>query len=68
MTINSERARFTSAIRSRMVRFSAVSDASTVTVMGVKLDGWSYSLPEDDFVMEEVHFKALWVKVEDAGA
>lgn len=41
---------------------------ATVTVMGVKLDGWSYSLPEDDFVMEQVSFKALWVKVEDTGA
>jgi len=41
---------------------------ATVTVMGVKLDGWNYSLPEDDFVMEKIHFKALWVKVEDTGA
>jgi hypothetical protein len=41
---------------------------STVTVMGVKLDEWAYAIPEDDFVMEKVGFKALWVKVEDATA
>ena len=41
--------------------------ASTVTVHGVKLDGWSFTMPEDDFVMEQVAFKALWISVEDAG-
>lgn len=40
---------------------------ATVTVMGVQLDSWSYSLPEDEFVLEKVGFKALWLKVEDAG-
>jgi hypothetical protein len=42
--------------------------SSSVTVHGVKIDGWSYSLPEDDFVMEGVAFKALWISVEDAEA
>ena len=41
---------------------------STVTVMGVKLEEWNYELPEDDFAMEKVNFRALWVKVEDATA
>ena len=41
---------------------------STVTVMGVKLEEWNYELPEDDFAMEKVNFRALWVKVEDASA
>lgn len=41
--------------------------ASTVTVMGVKLEEWQYQLPEDDFAMERVNFRALWVKVEDQG-
>lgn len=41
---------------------------ATVTVMGVKLSQWNYSLPEDDFVMEKVAFRALWLKVEDAAA
>jgi hypothetical protein len=40
--------------------------ASTVTVMGVKLNEWNYDLPEDDFAMEQISFRALWVKVEDA--
>ena len=42
--------------------------SSTVTVHGVKIDGWSYSLPEDDFVMEHVDFQGLWISVEDAEA
>lgn len=39
---------------------------STLTVHGVKIDGWSYAMPEDDFVLESVSFKALWVSVQDA--
>ena len=42
-------------------------NSSTVTVHGVKLDSWAFTMPEDDFVLEEVSFKALWVSVEDAG-
>ena len=43
-------------------------DASaTVTVMGVQLNEWSYSLPEDDFVMERVGFRAMWIKTEEKG-
>lgn len=38
---------------------------STMTVHGVKLDAWSYSMPEDDFVMERATFKALWISVQD---
>jgi len=41
--------------------------SATVTVMGVQLNEWSYSLPEDDFVMEQVSFRALWLKTEEAG-
>jgi hypothetical protein len=37
-------------------------------VHGAKIENWSYEVPEDDFVMEEVRFKALWVSVEDEGA
>jgi hypothetical protein len=40
---------------------------ATVTVMGVQLEEWSYQMPEDDFVMEQVAFRAMWIKVEDAG-
>ena len=38
---------------------------SSVTVMGVKIQEWNYQLPEDDFAVEGVTFRALWVKVED---
>jgi hypothetical protein len=42
--------------------------AATVTIHGVKIDEWSYALPEDDFVMEKVTFKGLWISVEDVQA
>jgi hypothetical protein len=51
----------------RMENAGFPGNTSTVTVHGVKLDGWSYSMPEADFVLEEVSFKALWISVEDAG-
>jgi hypothetical protein len=41
--------------------------SATVTVMGVQLSEWNYTLPEDDFVMEQVGFRALWIKTEEAG-
>ncbi|GGJ02406.1 hypothetical protein [Neoroseomonas lacus] len=41
---------------------------SAVTVMGVKLSEWNLNLPEDDFVLENVGFRALWVKIEDGSA
>jgi len=41
---------------------------STITVMGVQINEWNYTLPEDDFVMENVSFRALWVKTEDKKA
>ena len=43
-------------------------NTATVTVHGVKLDSWSYELPEDDFVLEQVTFKALWISAADASA
>jgi hypothetical protein len=43
-------------------------NTATVTVHGVKLDSWSYDLPEDDFVLEQVTFKALWISAADASA
>jgi len=33
---------------------------------GVKFENWAFSLPEDDFVMENVTFKALFLEVDDA--
>jgi hypothetical protein len=39
--------------------------SSVLTVHGVKLENWAYALPEDDFVMESVTFKGLFISVED---
>jgi hypothetical protein len=41
-------------------------NSATVTVHGVKLDSWSYQMPESDFVLEQVTFKALWIGAADA--
>lgn len=41
-------------------------NSATITVHGVKLNRWSFTMPEDDFVMEQVGFKALWIGVSDA--
>jgi hypothetical protein len=49
----------------RLENPSLPGTTSTVSVMGVKLEEWVYSLPEDDFAMEKVNFRALWVKVDD---
>jgi hypothetical protein len=42
--------------------------SSAVTLHGVKIQNWSYAIPEDDFVMERVEFRALWISVEDTEA
>ena len=39
--------------------------SSVLTVHGVKLENWGYILPEDDFIMESVTFKGLFISVED---
>lgn len=52
----------------RMENSAFPGNASTVSVHGVKLDTWAFTMPEDDFVMEEVGYQALWVGVEDAEA
>ncbi|KYF62433.1 hypothetical protein BE04_03870 [Sorangium cellulosum] len=51
----------------RMVNAAKPDNSSTITVHGVKLNGWSFAMPEDDFVLERVTFKALWISVEDSG-
>jgi hypothetical protein len=43
-------------------------DRSTLVVHGVKIDGFSLDMPEDDFVMSEVSFQGLWVSVQDESA
>jgi len=52
----------------RMENAAFPGNASTVTVHTVKLDQWSFSMPEDDFVVEQVGFQAAWIAVEDAEA
>lgn len=39
--------------------------SSTLTVHNVKFENWAFNLPEDDFVMESVTFKGLFITVED---
>jgi hypothetical protein len=41
---------------------------SNVTLHGVKLDQWSYAMPEDDFIVETARFQALFLTVQDEGA
>jgi hypothetical protein len=42
-------------------------NSSTLTVFGVQFETWSFRLPEDDFVMESVTFKALRISSEETG-
>jgi hypothetical protein len=51
----------------QLVNPDVPDSTATVTIMGVQLNEWSYSLPEDSFVMEQVGFRALWIKTEDKG-
>jgi hypothetical protein len=38
---------------------------SVLTLEGVKFENWAFSLPQDDFVMENITFKALRARVQD---
>jgi len=39
---------------------------NTMTLHDIKLSDWSYQLPEDDFVLENAAFHALYITTEDA--
>ena len=53
---------------SLQLRNPANPDATaSVTVMGVLIDEWNYTLPEDDFVLERLTFRALWIKPDETG-
>jgi hypothetical protein len=41
------------------------SNSSVVTVYNLLFDTWSLTMPEDDFVLENATFKALWLAVAD---
>ena len=43
-------------------------NSSKLVLFGVMFDSWNFSLPEDDFVMEKVTFKAIRLAQEDATA
>jgi hypothetical protein len=43
-------------------------NTAALELKGVKLQNWAYSLPEEDFVMENVTFKALTIRVVDTQA
>jgi hypothetical protein len=38
---------------------------NTLTLHDVKFDDWVYTLPEDEFIMEQVNFQALFLTVEE---
>jgi hypothetical protein len=46
---------------------AAAGVRSTLTLYDVKIDGWVYAMPEDDFLMESVGFQALYLTVGDEG-
>lgn len=43
-------------------------NSSKVVLFGVKFESWVFKLPEDDFVMESVTFKAMRIASEETGA
>jgi hypothetical protein len=54
-----------------MVNLKNPADPSITTkviVFGVKFESWSFTLPEDDFVMEGVTFRAMRVSAEEVNA
>ncbi len=42
-------------------------NSSIITLFGVQFENWSFFLPEDDFVMESVTFRALRISSEETG-
>ena len=40
---------------------------STLTLHDVKIDSWDFHMPEDDFLLESVGFRALFITVGDEG-
>ncbi len=42
------------------------NSTNTMTLHDIKLSNWSYQLPEDDFVLENATFHALYITTEDA--
>jgi hypothetical protein len=38
---------------------------NTITLHDVKLNTWTYTIPEDDFILESIGFQALYLSVQD---
>ncbi len=47
---------------------AAAGSSSKLVLFGVKFDSWNFALPEDDFVMESVSFKALRISSEETSS
>jgi hypothetical protein len=41
---------------------------SAATLHDVKIENWTYDLPQDDVVRESIDFQALFLDVTDEGA
>lgn len=46
---------------------SLPDNSSKITLFGVKFQSWIFTLPEDDFVLESVSFRALRISTEETG-
>src|SRR5688572_30465529 len=44
---------------------AAAGVRNTINLFDVKIDGWVYAMPEDDFLLETVGFQALYLTVAD---
>lgn len=44
---------------------TSIQGRAELVVSGVKLENWNYSMPEDDFIMEQVSFKAKSIDILD---
>jgi hypothetical protein len=47
---------------------STAVGSSKLVLFGVKFDSWDFALPEDDFVMEAVTFRALRISSEETSS
>ena len=51
-----------------MANPAIAESGSKLVIFGVKFNSWNFTMPEDDFVMEKVSFKAIRISQEDLGA
>jgi hypothetical protein len=42
-------------------------NSSRIILFGVKFESWNFNLPEDDFLLEEVSFRAMRISTEETG-